>query len=234
MTLRGCFQWLAVGLLTFFIGIPVILLGLLACTRERKGRLFRRASKLYSGIALWMLGVTVEGRGVSRVDPDKGYVFLSAHTSYLDPPVLTIVFPQPLFWVFKKELSKIPVFGWALLAMGQIMVDRSDAKQARKSMGDAGKELTGNMSVLVFPEGTRSKDGKLQPFKKGGFHLALGAGLPVVPVRIHGSHELLPADALTVRSGHVVVELFDPIPTEGKTESDIPELMSQVRAALLS
>ena len=233
MTLRGFFQWIGIGLLTFIMGLPVILIGLLACSREKKGKLFRWVSKRYSGIAMWMLGVTVEARGISRVDPDKGYVFMSTHAGHIDSPALAIVIPQPLFWVFKKELSKIPVFGWVLLVLGQIMVDRSDVRQARESMMKIGRDLTGNMSILIYPEGTRSKEGKLQPLKKGGFHLALGTGLPIVPVRILGSHELLPSGALTVRPGHVIVELFDPIPTEGKTEEDIPDLMNQVKAALL-
>ena len=89
-------------------------------------------------------------------------------------------------------------------------------------------------SVLIYVEGTRSKDGKLQPLKKGGFHIALQSGLPIVPVRITGSHDIVPSGSLRVRPGRVVVELFDPIPTEGKTEADVPELMARVRDALLS
>ena len=234
MIFRGVYQWVGVILLTLAMGPPFTLLGLLARTREKKGLLFRWLSKRYAGIAMWMFGVTVTASGVSRVDPDKGYIFMSTHAGHLDSPALAIALPQPLFWVFKKELSRIPVFGWALLALGQIMVDRSDVRQARKSMENAGKELKGNLSVIVYPEGTRSKDGKLQPLKKGGFYLALGAGLPIVPVRISGSHELLPAGALAVRPGRLVVEVFDPIPTEGKTDADVPGLMEQVRAALLS
>jgi 1-acyl-sn-glycerol-3-phosphate acyltransferase len=234
VTILGLFQWVFIALLTLLVGPPFTLLGWLAGTRERKGKLFRYLSKRYAGLALWMPGVTVEPRGVSRVDPDKGYIFMSTHTSHLDSPALAIALPQPTFWVFKKELAKIPVFGWVLLALGQVMVDRSNAKQARESIGQAGRELTGSLSILIYPEGTRSKDGKLQPLKKGGFHLALGAGIPIVPVRITGSYDLLPRGALTVRPGRVVVELFDPIPTAGKTEADIPGLMERVRAALLS
>jgi 1-acyl-sn-glycerol-3-phosphate acyltransferase len=219
---------------TLLMGPPSILLGLLARTREKKGLLFRRIQSWYVRPIMWVFGVKVESRGTSKIDPDKGYIYLSTHTSYLDAPALAIVIPQPMFWVFKKELARIPMFGWALLSMGQIMVDRSDAKQARKSMEEAGKALTGNLSVLVYPEGTRSKDGKLKPLKKGGFHMALSAGLPIVPARVLGSYELLPPGALTVRPGRVVVELFDPIPTEGKTEADIPELISRVKAAFLS
>ena len=101
-------------------------------------------------------------------------------------------------------------------------------------MASAASGLSGNNSVLIYPEGTRSKDGKLQPLKKGGFHIAVQAGLPIVPVRVSGSREIVPSGSLSVRPGHVVVELFDPIPTAGKTEADIPELIGRVREALLS
>jgi 1-acyl-sn-glycerol-3-phosphate acyltransferase len=99
---------------------------------------------------------------------------------------------------------------------------------------NAAGALTGNNSVLIYVEGTRSKDGKLQPLKKGGFHIALLSGMPIVPVRISGSHDVIPPGSLRVRPGRVVVELFEPIPTKGKTEADVPGLMARVRSALLS
>ena len=234
MTIRGFFQWAFIVLLTLLVGPPFTLLGWLSPKREQKGKLFRWLSKRYAGLALRMFGVTVEARGLPRVDPDTGYLFMSTHASHLDSPALALALPHPTFWVFKKELARIPVFGWVILALGQVMIDRSNAKQARESMADAAKGLTGNLSILIYPEGTRSADGKLQPLKKGGFHLAIRTGLPIVPVRVSGSHDLLPKGALTVRPGRVVVELFDSIPTKGKTEADIPELMDRVRAALLS
>jgi len=113
-------------------------------------------------------------------------------------------------------------------------VDRADATQARDALASAASGLTGNNSVLIYPEGTRSKDGKLQPLKKGGFHIAVRSGLPIVPVRVSGSHDIVPAGSLAIRPGHVVVELFDPIPTAGCSDSDIPALMTKVRDALLS
>ncbi len=234
MTFRGLFQWAFIVLLTLVVAVPFTLIGVASPDRMAKGKVFRWLSKRYAALAMRMFGVTVESRGVSRVDPDTGYVFMSTHASHLDSPALAIALPHPTFWVFKKELAKIPFFGWTLLALGQVMIDRSNARQARESMADAVKGLRGNLSILIYPEGTRSPDGKLQPLKKGGFHLAIRGRMPIVPVRIAGSHELLPKGALTVRPGHLVVELFDPIPTEGKTEEDIPQLMDRVRAALLS
>ena len=234
MTARTVFQGVVLGLVTLAIGLPAIALGLLVPGRNRKGKIFRWVTKSYSRILLPVFGVTVETRGVSRVDRNAPYVFMSNHASHVDSLALAVSIPHPLHWVFKKELSRIPVFGWALLSLGQIMVDRRNAVQSRTALANAVGAIAGNNSVLIYVEGTRSKDGKLQRLKKGGFHIALQAGLPIVPVRVSGSHDILPPGSLRVRPGHVVVELFDPIPTEGKTEADIPELMARVRNALLS
>ncbi len=234
VTVRTVFQMAAVGLATLVIGLPAIALGVLVPGRRRKGRIFRWVTKIYSMVLLPVFGVTVETRGVSRVDRGAPYVFMSNHASHVDSLALAVSIPHPLHWVFKKELSKIPVFGWVLLSLGQIMVDRRNALQARSALANAAAALGGNNSILIYAEGTRSKDGKLQPLKKGGFHIALQAGLPIVPVRVSGSHDIIPSGSLRVRPGHVVVELFDPVPTAGRSETDIPVLMARVRDALLS
>ena len=234
LTARTVFQMVIIGLATLVVGLPAIALGMLVPGRTRKGKIFRWVTKSYSRILLPVFGVNVETRGLSRVDRGKAYVFMSNHASHVDSLALAVSIPHPLHWVFKKELSRIPVFGWVLLSLGQIMVDRRSAAQSRTALSNAAAALEGNNSVLIYVEGTRSKDGKLQPLKKGGFHIALQSGLEIVPVRVSGSHEIIPPGSLRVRPGRVVVELFDPIPTEGKTEADVPELMAKVREALLS
>jgi 1-acyl-sn-glycerol-3-phosphate acyltransferase len=234
VTARTVFQIVVVGLATLVVGLPAIALGMLVPGQIRKGKIFRWVTKSYSMILLPVFGVTVETRGLSRVGRDNAYVFMSNHVSHVDSLALAVSIPHPLHWVFKKELSKIPVFGWALLSLGQIMVDRRNAAHSRTALSGMVAALAGNNSVLIYVEGTRSKDGKLQPLKKGGFHIALQSGVPIVPVRISGSHDIVPPGSLRVRPGHVVVELFDPIPTEGKTGADVPELMARVRDALLS
>lgn len=234
MTVRTVFQMAAVGLATLVIGLPAIVLGMVVPGQSRKGRIFRWVTRSYSMTLLPVFGVTVETRGLSRVDRNAPYVFMSNHASHVDSLALAVSIPHPLHWVFKKELSKIPVFGWVLLSLGQIMVDRRSAAQSRTALSSAAAALKGNNSVLIYVEGTRSKDGKLQPLKKGGFHIALQAQLPIVPVLISGSHDIVPPGSLRVRPGRVVVELFDPIPTAGKTEADVPELMAKVRDALIS
>jgi 1-acyl-sn-glycerol-3-phosphate acyltransferase len=234
MTILNALQLLFIGLLTLVLGVPGILLALLLPGRTLKGKVFRWVSKIFSRIALFVLGVTVECRGLENIDARKPYVFMSNHASHADSPALAAVIPHPLHWVFKKELSRIPVFGWVLLACGQIMVDRSAPEKSKAALQEALSGLSGNNSVMIYPEGTRSRDGNLQPLKKGGFWMAVQAGLPIVPVRVSGTRHIVAADSLRIRPGNVLVELFPPIPTAGKAMADLPDLMRRVREAMLS
>jgi len=234
MTIVNALQLFFLGLLTLVMGIPAILLALLLPGKPRKGRWFRIVSKSYSRICLTAFGIRVDGRGREHVDPSKPYIFMSNHVSHADSPALALTIPHPLHWVFKKELGKIPVFGWVLSSGGQVMVDRSSPEKAREALSDAMAGLSGNNSILIYPEGTRSRDGTLQPFKKGGFWMAISSGLPIVPVQVSGSRDVVPADTLRIRPGTITVEIFPPIETAGKTLHDIPDLMERVRAAMLS
>lgn len=234
MTPANALQFFLLGLLTLAIGVPGILLALVLPGKALKGRLFLLVSKSYARIALRLFGIRVSARGLANIDAARPYVFMSNHVSHADSPALARVIPQPLHWVFKKELARIPVFGWALLACGQIMIDRSAPEQSRAALESALAGLSGNNSVMIYPEGTRSRDGSLQPFKKGGFRMAVQAGLPIVPVRVSGTREVVAADSLRVRPGRVTVELFPPIETEGLSSADIPDLAARVREAMLS
>lgn len=234
MTVLNAVQLVLLGILTLVMGVPAILLALLLPGKSLKGKLFLVVSSTYARVSFWLFRIRVVGRGMENIDAAKPYVFLSNHISLADSPALAIVISHPLHWVFKKELAKIPVFGWVLLACGQIMVDRSSPEQSRASLDRALSGLSGNNSVMIYPEGTRSRDGNLQPFKKGGFWMALQVGLPIVPVRVSGSREIVAADTLRVRPGTITVEIFPPIETRGRTSSDIPDLMNRVREAMLS
>ncbi len=222
------------GLVTLVLGVPGIALALLLPGTRLKARLFHLVSKSYARIVLSAFGVRVDASGLGNIDPARPYVFMSNHLSHVDSPALALVIPQPLHWVFKRELAKIPVFGWVLLACGQIMVDRSDPEGSRATLDRAFARLSGNSSVMIYPEGTRSRDGALQPFKKGGFWMALQAGVPIVPVRVSGTREIVPAGSVVVRPGTVGVAILPPVETRGKTPDDIPGLMARVREAMTS
>ena len=234
MNVSSALKWIFLGFLTTVFAVPGSLLALLLPGKARKGRLFLWVSKYYSRVALFVLGIKVACRGLENIDRRESYIFMSNHVSHADAPALASVIPHPLHWVFKKELSKIPVLGWILLAGGQIMVDRSDPERSRAALEEALSGLSGNNSVMIYPEGTRSRDGRLQPLKKGGFWMALHSGKPIVPVRVSGTREVVAADTLRIRPGNVQVDIFPPIPTAGKDAHDIPELMDRVRAAMLS
>ena len=222
------------GLVTLVLGVPGIVLALLLPGRRLKVKVFHLVSKTYARIVLAAFGIRVAASGLGNIDPARPYVFMSNHLSHVDSPALALVIPQPLHWVFKKELARIPVFGWVLLACGQIMVDRSAPERSRATLAEALSGLSGNSSVMIYPEGTRSRDGALQPLKKGGFWMALQAGLPIVPVRVSGTREIVPAGTVAVSPGTARVAIFPPVATRGKSPDDIPELMARVREAMTS
>ncbi len=233
MKAETVFQWIFAGVVTVALFPPFIFLGLLQKGLIRKGRLFRPLAKIYSKVLYAAFRVRVVHRGFEQIDPQRSYVFMPNHTSIADPLALAITIPQPFHGVFKKELARIPVFGWGLLPLGQIMVDRENTEQARASLAEAVSGLSGNNSILIFPEGKVSHDGQLLPLKKGGFHLAIQTGLPIVPVRIEGARKVCPPGG----SGHfhkgvISVQVFPPLMVCGKTETDIPALMDKVRDCL--
>jgi len=234
MNVSSALKWFFLGLLVLVFGLPGAILGLVLPSKTLKGKLFLWVSKNYSRVALFVLGIKVACRGLDNIDIRESYVFMANHVSHADAPALASVIPYPLHWVFKKELSRIPVLGWLLINTGQIMVDRSDPERSRAALEEALSGLSGNNSVMIYPEGTRSRDGRLQPLKKGGFWMALQSGKPIVPVRVSGTREVVAAGTLRIRPGNVLVEVFPPIPTAGKDAHDIPELIHRVREAMLS
>jgi len=193
-------------------------------------------TKSYSRILLPVLGVSVETRGVSRVDRNAPYVFMSNHASHVDSLALAVSIPHPLHWVFKKELSKIPVFGWVLLSLGRSWWTGGNAMQSRTALSNAASALQGNNSVLIYVEGTRSKDGKLQPLKKGGFHIALHSDCRSYRSACRGATRSSLRARCASGPGHVVVELFDPDPDGGEDGGGRPGAHGarSGRAALLN
>jgi 1-acyl-sn-glycerol-3-phosphate acyltransferase len=177
--------------------------------------------------------------GGEHVEPGRAYVVMSNHQSHYDVPVLFQAVPTTLRMVAKTELFKIPVFGRAMTAAGFIEIDRSNRQRAIASLSAARDRLAQGVSIWIAPEGTRSRTGELQPFKKGGFVLALETGLAVLPVGIVGSRDILAADAMVVRPGaRVHVAIRPPIPPRAPAGDTSPALrdalMAEVREAILA
>jgi 1-acyl-sn-glycerol-3-phosphate acyltransferase len=159
-------------------------------------------------------GVAVSLEGVENLASDRSYIFAANHQSQFDIFVLQGYLPYNFRWLAKKELFQVPVWGTAMKKAGYIPVDRSHGRQALKSLDEAAKRIAEGTSVIIFPEGTRSRDGKLQPFKAGGMVLAIKAGVELVPVAISGTFAILPKGSLMLQPGRVVIRIGTPIATD--------------------
>jgi 1-acyl-sn-glycerol-3-phosphate acyltransferase len=216
----------------FFIALASIagsLLGLASRLVDSSGDRIVDVARWWSRSIVAFAGVRVLVVFRGTLDPGVPYVFLSNHASSLDIWAVFIALPRRIRLVAKKQLARIPLFGWVMWAGRFIFIDRQNAVSARRSIEEAGHRIHGGVSVLLFPEGTRTRDGSLGTFKKGGFHLAMKAGVPIVPIAIRGSRRLMPRGSLLLRQGQIEVVVGQPIPTEGLTDADRPALIERVR-----
>ena len=187
-------------------------------------------TRLWCRILLVTSGVRARVSGAEHLPPDPAYVIISNHASHFDGPALVVHLPHPPYFVIKRELARIPLWGHAAVALGYIPIDRHDPDSAHRQMQAAVDAERSGRTVVVFAEGTRSRDGCLQSFKKGGFHLALDAGVPVVPVAIRGSRCTLPKGSWVPRPGLIEIEIGPQIPTCGLARTDIDDLLQRTRA----
>jgi 1-acyl-sn-glycerol-3-phosphate acyltransferase len=224
------FRYGLVVVYTILAGIPACLLGLLGAgdfVVMGIGRTWVRA-------ILWSCGIRVEASGLENVERGRPIIFMSNHQSVFDIAAILATIPVTVRFVAKRELTRIPLFGWALPLSGQIIVDRGDREGAIASLRRGAERIRAGTNVIVFPEGTRSQTGSLASFKSGGFHLALQAGVPIVPVTVSGSHLITPKGSLKIHSGRVRVHYGKPIPTDALDVEDRNLLKESVRDAILA
>ncbi|MCX6571601.1 MAG: lysophospholipid acyltransferase family protein [Candidatus Aminicenantes bacterium] len=182
-----------------------------------------------------ILGIKVEVSGLDRIAPRTTLIFMPNHISFLDGPMLEMLIPGAARVVLKKSVVRIPVVGLGMRFVGFVPVDRKGAEGGKRSIARAVRMVREKgYSFLIFPEGTRSRDGRLQAFRRGGFFLALASGAPIVPVTIRGTFELMPKGQKYARRGTVSVAFHDPIPTGSYTPETMAGLMDRVREAILS
>ena len=207
-------------------------MGLFMRLRDPSGDWVLDLARWWSGWVTRFAGVRVTVDNRANLEPQQPYVFMANHASTIDIWALFLAIPRRVRMIAKKQLARIPLFGWVMWAGRFIFIDRQNAVAARRSIDDAGRRIRGGDSVLIFPEGTRTRDGELGPFKKGGFHLAMEAGVPIVPIALRGTRALMPRGSLRVKSGEVFVIIGAPIPTSGLTLEDRPALIQRVRDAI--
>ncbi len=218
-----------VAINTALFGAVVTLVSFLDPTRRAPLAITR----VWGRIVLGTYGVRIVVEGADGIPRDRPMVVMSNHQSVFDILALLETLPVPFRFVAKKELLRVPFFGWALWASGQIVIDRQNRTRAVASLRRAAARVREGASVMIFPEGTRSVDGTLQPFKSGGFHLAIQAQVPVLPVTVSGSQFISEKGTARVRRGRTMKVAFGAlIPTEGLGPGDREELKRRVRAAI--
>jgi len=178
--------------------------------------------------------VRVDVEGMEHVDRDQSYVVVANHQSQFDIPVIYGFCGLDLRWVMKAELGKVPFVAQGCRAIGHIFVNRSDPDQARTAINQAIGRLKSGTGILFFAEGTRSRSGKLLAFKKGAFRVAIDQQLPILPMTVVGTRDVLPADSLRIRPGRVRLIIHPPISTEGLKLTDLRRLSDQVRLQVAS
>jgi 1-acyl-sn-glycerol-3-phosphate acyltransferase len=223
------FRLTLVLVITIVLATVIILLGLF----DPHGKRVYLINQFWTWLILRIAGISLKIRGLENIDPGQQYIFMVNHQSNIDIPVLVQSLAHfQLRWIAKKELLWVPLFGWAMWATKHITVNRSDPNDAAKSLERAKQRMAVGISVVVFPEGTRSRNGKLLAFKKGGFLLALQSGKNIVPITINGSGQLLPSGEWRLRSGMVEVIVEKPIMTATYRASSVRLLSDRVRQAI--
>ncbi|MDH7554743.1 MAG: lysophospholipid acyltransferase family protein [Spirochaetota bacterium] len=191
------------------------------------GNMAFNISKLWAWTMLIVTGVRVHIKGRETIKEGMQYVIISNHQSQYDILALVTSLKIQFRWVIKKELLYVPLFGWALYAAKNVFIDRNNREKAIASINKAVNRLPQGVSLLVFAEGTRSKDGTLQKFKKGGFTIAIERQMPILPVVVKGSRAILPKGSLIFHSGNIEVVVCDPIPADQYTHETIEDLINK-------
>jgi 1-acyl-sn-glycerol-3-phosphate acyltransferase len=220
---------------------PLIILSTILCGSvslvvtffDKSGHTGIKIARVWGRSLLKIVGVRVKAEGLEKIDPNGAYVFVSNHLSYMDTPVVLSTIPAQFRFMAKKGLFQIPFLGTHLAQAGHIPVPREDPRAAVKTLSLAADMIRERrISVLIFPEGGRSMDGILQPFKEGAAYIAIKAGVPIVPVSLIGTRAILPMGGATFHRGPVTLRIGDPMPTSHLTLRDRGSLTDCIRAQI--
>ena len=223
--------WRTVFFVIPCVAVYTIVLGslsLLSSLFDRRGYFAHWCARTWSRLILVTSGVRVVARGLERLEPGRTYVFVANHQSIYDIPILFWSLPYQLRIIAKESLGQIPFMGWHLRRSGHMLVDRKRPESTR-IIHWAARLSSHGLSLIVFPEGTRSRDGRVARFKGGSFYVALEAGLPVVPLSVVGSRHIMLKGRLTTYPGEVGLVVHEPIDTRGMAGSDAKEFGERVR-----
>jgi len=194
----------------------------------------RFAAVPWARVLAWITPMRVEVQGREHIDPEQSYVLVSNHQSQYDIFLLYGWLGVDFKWVMKQELRKVPGIGVACDRLGHIFIDRSDHAAALATLEAAKTKIVDGTSVIFFPEGTRSRDGKLKRFKKGAFRMAVDLGLPILPLTVTGTRNVLPAGTSDILPGSATLVIHEPVAVAGVKPTDCQRLSDQVREIIAS
>jgi 1-acyl-sn-glycerol-3-phosphate acyltransferase len=213
------------------IGVPAALIGIPWSALRKDFRTMYRWGMGITALGVKAAGIRVRLEGLENVQPGVHYIFLSNHISNLDPPILLPLIPGMTSVFLKRSLMKIPLLGKAMEMGKFVPVSRAKSREeAQRSVEAAADALNSGLHITVFPEGTRSPDGRLLPFKKGAFFLAEGTGAPIIPVVISGTERMMPKGSPRITPGEAYIRFLPPIRPQDASSRE--ELMERVRAAM--
>ncbi len=217
-------------------GFATVVLGTIAMVLafiNPKMHLITLVMRAWGRVVLFLVAIRVDVEGAELLDPQGSYMLVSNHQSAIDPPIHLAYLPVSVRFLTKKELFRFPIFGQAMRAVGMVEIDRSVHGAAHRSINrQVARVMDMEKSLIIYPEGTRTADGGLRPFKKGAFRIAVDNGLPIVPLTLHKAFEAWPPTSRVCFGGRVKVVIHEPIPTEGLGSADLNDLSDRVRTVI--
>ncbi len=219
-------------LVAFVVTIPLASLVLLIAAVRSTSPLIDPVIRLWSRLLLRAAGVDLRTERMETIDRKQRYILVANHYSYFDIPVIIAAVPQPIRFMAKISLFKIPIFGWALGRAGFIPIDRKNRRTAVKSFDLAAERIRKGNTIVVFPEEGRSRNREMRPFQRGGFLLALKSELPILPLAIDGTYDVLRVGAKRITPAAVTIKVGDPIATAGRSVREKEQLAEQSRAQI--
>ena len=215
-----------------FVTVPLAASVLLVAIIRSTSPWIDRIMRLWARLIIHAAGIDLHTENLGVIDPDRRYVLVANHNSYFDIPCVFAAVPQPIRFMAKASLFKIPIFGWALGRAGFIPIDRKNRRTAVKSFDLAAERIRKGNTIVIFPEEGRSRERAMRPFQRGAFLLALKAEQPIVPLAIDGTYDVYNPKSRYIRPGRVTVKAGTLIPTAGLTLRDKERLLTESRAQI--
>ncbi len=230
--MRPIISFIKLAIFGIWSFLAIVFGGLLYLVRIKNGMAWI-AKYFWSPFVIPLIGGKIKIENGDRIDPKQSYLIMANHNSFIDIPVLFKAMPFYTYFIAKKEIKKIPLLGWYVGAYGMIYIDRSDSAKAKVSIAHAAKLIEAGKHVIIFPEGTKSKDGKIAAFKKGGFHLAEQSNVPILPIKIEGATQVWPnKQPFKLGFGRITVKVGKPITANELEKMELQTRVEYVRALI--